>query len=386
MARKRMFRLDVLDTDAFLDMPLSTQALYFHLCLRADDDGFVGNPKRIAVVVGASLDDLKLLIAKRFVLAFEDGVIVIKHWRMHNTIQKDRYTPTKYQDDLNLLKLNGNSSYSLSDHGIVPNEIEAKSDGKKKGLSSARHLRLQAKKESSLPYDFENSIRIAFNGERCPICGCVMTIGDNQCMPTVQHNKPISLGGKHEISNISVICRSCNSSIQNKVETEPYNTDKVIEKWNAILGMDRECVGNVSADIDIDLDIDKGTDKDLEVGIYNNIRSSQNKDFKEGNTYSSCSEPFCENSELEADVELIPLNDGSGWRPSISLYEEYCKLYPNVDINAAFKRIRAWCISNPTKCKTRRGVKRFINSWLSREQDAGGRRKKSLADINWDEV
>ena len=79
MANKRMFTMHIVDSDAFLDMPLSTQALYFHLNMRADDDGFLGNPKRIQRLIGASDDDLKILIAKRFVLAFEDGVIVIKH-------------------------------------------------------------------------------------------------------------------------------------------------------------------------------------------------------------------------------------------------------------------------------------------------------------------
>jgi hypothetical protein len=82
--------------------------------MRADDDGFIGNPKRIKSLIGASDDDLKLLIVKRFILAFEDGVIVIKHWKMHNTIQKDRYTPTTYQDELSMLLLKGNKSYSFN--------------------------------------------------------------------------------------------------------------------------------------------------------------------------------------------------------------------------------------------------------------------------------
>ena len=87
MAEKRMFTQKIIDSDAFLDMPLSTQALYFHLNMRADDDGFINNPKRIQRTIGASDDDLKLLIAKRFVICFENGVIVIKHWKMHNTLR-----------------------------------------------------------------------------------------------------------------------------------------------------------------------------------------------------------------------------------------------------------------------------------------------------------
>ena len=112
MAERRMFTQKIIDSDAFLDMPLSTQALYFHLNMRADDDGFVNNPKRIHRTVGASEDDLKLLIAKRFLLCFENGVIVIKHWRMHNTLRKDRYNPTQYQEQFAMLDVKNNSAYT----------------------------------------------------------------------------------------------------------------------------------------------------------------------------------------------------------------------------------------------------------------------------------
>ena len=112
MAEKRMFTKKIVDSDAFLDMPLSTQALYFHLNMRADDDGFINNPKKIQRMIGASEDDLKVLIAKRFVICFENGVIVIKHWRMHNTLRKDRYNPTTYQEQLSMLDIKDNNSYT----------------------------------------------------------------------------------------------------------------------------------------------------------------------------------------------------------------------------------------------------------------------------------
>lgn len=112
MAEKRMFTQKIIDSDAFLEMPLSTQALYFHLNMRADDDGFVNNPKRLQRYIGAGDDDLKLLLAKRFVIGFESGVIVIKHWRMHNTLRKDRYNPTQYQDELAQLEVKGNNAYT----------------------------------------------------------------------------------------------------------------------------------------------------------------------------------------------------------------------------------------------------------------------------------
>lgn len=112
MAERRMFTQKIVDSDAFLDMPLSTQSLYFHLNMRADDDGFVNNPKKIQRMIGASDDDLRLLLAKRFILGFENGVVVIKHWRMHNLLRKDRYNPTQYVEEMNQLALNDNGSYT----------------------------------------------------------------------------------------------------------------------------------------------------------------------------------------------------------------------------------------------------------------------------------
>lgn len=99
MAERRMFSKSVIDSDMFLDMPLSAQALYFHLSMRADDDGFVNNPKKIQRIVGASDDDCKILIAKKFIIPFESGIVVIRHWKIHNYIQKDRYKETIYLDE-----------------------------------------------------------------------------------------------------------------------------------------------------------------------------------------------------------------------------------------------------------------------------------------------
>ena len=110
-----MFAKTIIDSDAFLDMPLSTQALYFHLSMRADDDGFINNPKKIQRMVGCGDDDLKLLMAKRFILVFESGVIVIKHWKIHNYIRNDRYKPTLYQDEKALLADKDNKAYTFAE-------------------------------------------------------------------------------------------------------------------------------------------------------------------------------------------------------------------------------------------------------------------------------
>lgn len=115
MAERRMFAKTIIDSDAFLDMSASAQALYFHLSMRADDDGFVNNPRKIARMVGAAEDDLRILIAKRFIIGFESGVIVIKHWKIHNYIQGDRYKPTVYADEKARLSVKPNKSYTEAD-------------------------------------------------------------------------------------------------------------------------------------------------------------------------------------------------------------------------------------------------------------------------------
>jgi len=113
MAQKRMFSLSVVDTDTFLEMPISARLLYYDLGMRADDDGFVDNWKKILLFTGLKEDDVKILIAKQFIIPFETGVIVIKHWRMNNYLQKDRTKPTVYQNELKSLIVDENNVYSL---------------------------------------------------------------------------------------------------------------------------------------------------------------------------------------------------------------------------------------------------------------------------------
>lgn len=114
MAQRRMFSPDIVNSDAFLEMPPSTQALYFQLGMKADDDGFV-NPKMVMRMMGSSEDELKVLLAKKFILLFENGVIVIKHWKMNNLVRKDWYKPTVYFEEKSRLFLKSNSSYTLDE-------------------------------------------------------------------------------------------------------------------------------------------------------------------------------------------------------------------------------------------------------------------------------
>jgi len=113
MAERRMFAKKVVDSDLFLDMPLSAQALYFHLGTRADDDGFLNNHKRIMRTIGANEDDKKVLVAKNFIIEFDTGILVITHWKVHNYIQADRYKPTMHQLEKSKIKELKGIGYTL---------------------------------------------------------------------------------------------------------------------------------------------------------------------------------------------------------------------------------------------------------------------------------
>ena len=114
MAERRMFAKTIIDSDAFLDMPITSQLLYFHLAMRADDEGFINKPKSIMKMVGAKDDDMMILFNKKFVIPFESGIVVIKHWKIHNYIQKDRISTTKYQEEKAMLELDENNAYRMT--------------------------------------------------------------------------------------------------------------------------------------------------------------------------------------------------------------------------------------------------------------------------------
>lgn len=113
MAEKRMFAKTIIDSDAFLEMPVTSQLLYFHLSMRADDDGFINKPKAIMKMIGANTDDIKILFAKKFVIPFDSGVVVIKHWRINNYIRNDTHHDTTYTDEMAMLELDANNAYTL---------------------------------------------------------------------------------------------------------------------------------------------------------------------------------------------------------------------------------------------------------------------------------
>ncbi|WP_033598053.1 hypothetical protein [Enterococcus faecalis] len=137
-----MFAKTIIDSDAFLDMPLSTQSLYFHLSMRADDDGFINNPKKIQRMVGCGDDDLKLLMAKRFILVFDSGVIVIKHWKIHNYIRNDRYKPTLYQEEKAELAEKNSKAYTFKTEVIESENRLGIPDDNRMGYQMDTQVRL----------------------------------------------------------------------------------------------------------------------------------------------------------------------------------------------------------------------------------------------------
>ena len=234
MAERRMFTKKVTDDDNFMALSSSAQALYLHLSMSADDDGFCNQVSVSMFKAHASIQDLQTLLEKRYIYQFENGVIVIKHWRMANALRKDRYTPTAFKEELAMLEIKKNGAYTLNKGFDAMDMIESGEE-----ICTTRQ---EAYKKSSLPYSFDYKIRNAFYGKKCPICGFQMktsvdeagVVSDNR-LPTIQHNKPISKGGEHELGNISVICKQCNISIQDN-GTDSLNADEVIEEWEKITG------------------------------------------------------------------------------------------------------------------------------------------------------
>lgn len=242
MANRRMFSLDVIDTDNFLEMPVTTQALYFHLGMRADDDGFVSSPKKIMKIIGCKEDDLKVLITKGYVIPFESGIVVIRHWKQQNYIQSDRYRKTKYSKEMERLTL---------------------------------------------------------------------------------------------ISNVY------------KLDTE------IVQD-----GLQTDTQYRLSKDI---------------------VRDSIDK---VNNTILISPEP--DKSAPDTSGIRLPLNDKTYYDVPLSDIERWKDTYPAVDVEGELKRMIAWLESNPTKKKTRRGINRFINSWLARTQDRGGSRTGQQAEAEPD--
>lgn len=362
MAERRMFAKTIIDSDAFLDMPLSTQALYFHLSMRADDEGFINNPNKIQRMIGASNDDMKMLLAKNFIIHFDSGVIVIKHWKIHNYIRADRLVETTYKDERNMLEVKENGAYTISKDLKEIAELDELSSQDKRKL---------AYQNSTLPYSFDYKIKRAFGNKICPVCGKIMNPAYKKSLPTIQHNIPLSKGGEHELNNISIICESCNTSIRDD-ETDSLNNEEVIRVWDNIVAAEKQ---NINWFWDVKL---------LEtVGCQTNdgqmTDKCQNSIGKDSIDKDSIGEVSTDDKSSEPPVITLLLKDKTEYGITQKDIEHYKELYPAVDIMQELRNMKGWCESHPTKRKTRAGVKRFITGWLSKEK--GSRNNKQPDDI-----
>lgn len=234
MAERRMFTKKITDDENFMTLSSSAQALYLHLSMCADDDGFSNQVSVCMFKAHASVQDLQALLEKRYIYQFENGVIVIKHWRMANALRKDRYTPTVFKEELSKLCLKDNGSYTMTNE--------------------------------------DKSTRLPF--------GCHVVA---DCLPQDSI-------GKYSKDKINEVSKDTSCAVPKHLATAPV---------------------------------------------------------------------FIE----------IPLNDGTLYSVLFSDVEEWKGLYPAVDVEQQLRSMKGWSDSNPTKRKTKKGIRRFINSWLTKEQD-----------------
>ena len=171
MAEKRMFAKTIIDSDAFLEMPMSARLLYYDLAMRADDDGFINSPKKIMKIIGATTDDLNILILRKFIIPFENGVVVIKHWRIHNYIRKDTYTPTPYIEQKAMLAMDENKAYTLvnQDRGrlvdgtLTQIRVEENREVKdREDKVSEEECNTHAREEKNTYFDLEKNAAVLF--------------------------------------------------------------------------------------------------------------------------------------------------------------------------------------------------------------------------------
>ena len=249
MAERRMFAKTIIDSDAFLDMPITARLLYYDLGMRADDDGFVNSPKKIMRITGASQDDMSILIAKKYIIPFDNGIVVIKHWRIHNYIRKDTYTESTYTDQRNELMIDDKGAYTT-------------------------------------------------------------------------------------------------------------NIEDGVQYLSEVTGSSRTRNDNVD-----------GSSTQVRIG-----KDSEGKDSKEQDN-NSC--------QSEEDIFIyFPLIGNETYPITKDSIQEWQKIYIGINVEQEFRNMCGWLIANPTKRKTKRGISRFINSWLARAQDGKGGRQQQRIGAN----
>ena len=237
MGERRMFTRKITESDAFLDMPSSTQMLYFHLAMNADDDGFVNNPKKIQKMCGAADDDFKLLIAKSFVILFDSGIAVIKHWKMHNYIQSDRYKPSDYVEEKSMLGIKKNKAYTLDESKMeircIPDSVKKE---KKRKESKKNEEDIEKRK---LPYYPNDSLlEEAFQEFLLMRKKIKRPLATKQALTRMMNKIQRLSGGDNELA-VKIINQSTDHCWQDVYELKkdsPYPNKQDQEKidWNTV--------------------------------------------------------------------------------------------------------------------------------------------------------
>jgi len=309
MAERRMFSKKIVESARFLRMPISTQALYFHLGIHADDDGAV-EAFPVLRMTGCSEDDLRILVAKGFATVLnEDLVTYINDWNVNNSIRADRKVDSIYKDLIvklipNVQILEKKQRADLQKQ-ILDNQLTT--DGQPTDSPMPTNGRLSIGKDSIGKYN-----------------------------NTSMNNTTIDLNTTN--SGFATVCAELSQS-----ET---STPPITAKTNQALSV---------------------TSPEATPEKTRATSTSRPKSKKKP-------QPAVEaESEQLADVEALPLNNGTEWKPTLQLATEYERLYPNVDIMKEFRQMRAWCLANPSKKKTPNGIRRFVHNWLSREQNSNAR-------------
>jgi hypothetical protein len=218
MSQRRMFSKRITNSGKFLKMPQSSQSLYFHLGMEADDDGVV-EAYHVMKLTNANEDDLRVLVAKEFIKILNDDMVsFIMDWNEHNLIRPDRKINSIYKDLL----------LQVYPEADIINPKPRADTG----------LLTQSQKRSSteyLPSNFRAKLLPLFDGKPCPVCNQLMYFNGDKDQTSIQHNKAISRGGQHRIENISVICFSCNMKLKSK-DTDSLNNDEVVSLWLKLNG------------------------------------------------------------------------------------------------------------------------------------------------------
>ena len=237
MGERRMFTRKITESDAFLDMPSSTQMLYFHLAMNADDDGFVNNPKKIQKMCGAADDDFKLLIAKSFVILFDSGIAVIKHWKMHNYIQSDRYKPSDYVEEKSMLGIKKNKAYTLDESKMeircIPDSVKKE---KKRKESKKNEEDIEGRKLPYYPND--NLLDDAFQEFLLMRKKIKRPLATKQALTRMMNKIQRLSGGDNELA-VKIINQSTDHCWQDVYELKkdspyPNKQDQGKTDWNTV--------------------------------------------------------------------------------------------------------------------------------------------------------